>query len=217
MSFQTTSDLGVEVMLAARDGIRLRLVSHLRRADAEPLDHPMPNWPQSLQVASPPPERVDGRRWYEPIRDLNGRPLFDDEAEADSWRRGVRFTDDCAPLGPPALETVVLDQQVMLGFQWARAVHFSPEGGHYATGFVSGPYDQPDPGQPMGVDFYGEFELAWRHELEPDAWVAISFERFEPGRQSVEFLAKVTDAWLFRPPSGRPWWERPYPKGASTS
>lgn len=217
MSYQITSDLGIEVLLAARDGIRLRLVSHLRHGGAKPLDYPLPDWPQSLQAASPPPERVDGRRWYEPVRDLDGRPLFADEAAVDSWRRGVRFADDITPLAAPAIETVVLDQQVKLAFQWARAVHFAPEGGHYPTGFVSGPYDQPDPGQPMGIDFYGEFELAWRHELDPDAWVAIGFERFEPGRESVEFLTKVTDAWLFRPPSGLPWWERPYPTGATTS
>jgi hypothetical protein len=53
--------------------------------------------------------------------------------------------------------------------------------------------------------------------LDPDGWVAISFERFEPGRKSVEFLTRVTDTWLFRPPSGAPWWEQPYPKGAGAS
>ena len=217
MSYQTTSDLGVEVLIAARDGIRLRLVSNLHLGDVGPPDYPLPNRPQSLQAASPPPERVDGRRWYEPIRDLDGRPLFAAEAEADSWKQGVRFADDVTPLAAPAPETVTLDQQVMLSFQWAREVSYAAGGGHYPTGFVSGPYDQPEAGRPFGADFYGEFELAWRHELDPDAWLAISFERFEPGRRSVEFLTRVTDAWLFRPPSGLPWWERPYPKGASTS
>jgi hypothetical protein len=216
MSYQSTSNLGIEVLLAARDGVRLRLVAHLP-AEASPPAYPLPNRPQSLQAASPPPERVDGRRWYEPIRDLDGRPLFADEGETDSWKRGVRFTDDCTPLGPPALETVVLDQQVMLAFQWARQIDYAPEGGHYPTGFVSAPYDQPPAGQPMTAHFYGEFELAWRRVLDPNAWVAISFERFEPGRESVEFLTRVTDAWLFRPPSGAAWWEQPYPSGAGAS
>ena len=216
MSFQSTSHLGIEVLVAARDGVRLRLVSHLPQ-DATPPSYPLPNRPQSLQAASPPPERVDGRRWYEPVRDLDGRPLFADEAEADSWKRGVRFTDDVTPLGTPALETVVLDQQVVLAFQWARQIDYAPEGGHYPTGFISAPYDQPPSGQRMGAHFYGEFELAWRRELDADAWVAISFERFEPGRESVEFLTRVTDAWLFRPPSGAPWWEQPYPKGADAN
>ncbi|SRR6266545_1615015 len=216
MSYQTTSDLGVEVLIAARDGIRLRLVSNLHLGDVGPPDYPLPARPQSLQVASPPPERVDGRRWFEPIRDLNGRPLFADEADADAWKQGVRFSDDITPLGPPTLETIVLDQQVMLAFQWGREVHYAADGGHYQTGFVSGPYQQPDPGQPVGANYFGEFELAWRHELEPDAWAAISFERFEPGRRSVEFLTRVSIDWLFRPPSGAAWWEEPYPKGPTS-
>jgi hypothetical protein len=216
MSYQSTSDLGIEVLLAARDGLRLRLVSHLPD-DIRPPEYPLPNRPQSLQAASHPPERVDGRRWYEPIRDRHDRPLFADEADLDAWKEGVRFTDDIAPLDAPAPETVVLDQQVMLAFQWAREIDYQPEGGHYPNGFISGPYEQREAGKRHPVDFYGEFELAWRHELEPNAWVAISFERFAPGRRSVEFLTKVTDAWLFRPPSGLPWWEQPYPKGASTS
>jgi hypothetical protein len=216
MSYQSTSHLGIEVLVTARDGIRLRLVSHLP-AEATPPAYPLPNRPQPLQAASPPPERVDGRRWYEPVRDLEGRPLFADEAEADSWKRGVRFTDDCTPLGAPAPETVVLDQQVMLAFGWAREIDYTPGGGHYPTGFISAPYDQPPSGQPMAANFYGEFELAWRRVLDPDGWVAISFERFEPGRESVEFLTRVTDTWLFRPPNGAPWWEQPYPRGAGAS
>jgi hypothetical protein len=216
MSFQSTSNLGIEVLVTARDCVRLRLAAHLP-AEAIPPAYPLPNRPQPLQAASPPPERVDGRRWYEPIRDLEGRPLFADEGKADSWKRGVRFTDDCTPLGTPASETVVLDQQVMLAFGWARAIGYAPGGGHYPNGFISAPYDQPPPDQGMDVHFYGEFELAWRRALDPDAWVAISFERFEPGRQSVEFLTKVTDTWLFRPPGGAPWWERPYPQGTGAS
>jgi hypothetical protein len=214
MSYQSTSHLGIEVLVAARDGVRLRLVSHLP-GDAAPPEYPLPNRPQPLQAAAPPPERVDGRRWYEPIRDLDGRPLFADEAAADSWKRGVRFSDDCTPLGTPAPETVVLDQQVVLAFQWAREIDYAPEGGHYPTGFISAPYDQPAAGQPVAANYYGEFELAWRRELEPEGWVAISFERFEPGRESVEFLTRVADTWLFRPPSGAPWWEQPYPRGTS--
>jgi hypothetical protein len=66
-----------------------------------------------------------------------------------------------------------------------------------------------------GRQLLREFELAWRRELEPEGWVAISFERFEPGRESVEFLTRVADTWLFRPPSGAPWWEQPYPRGTS--
>lgn len=216
MSYQSTSNLGIEVLTAARDGVRLRLVLHLDEDD-RPLQYPRPNLPQTLQAASPPPPRVDGRRWYEPIRDLDGRPLFSDEADRDAWKRGVRFTDDVTPLAAPALDTIVLDQQVSLAFQWAREVSYALEGGHYPTGFISAPYHQPESGQWIGADFYGEFELAWRHELDPDAWVAISFERFEPGRESVEFLTKVTDAWLFRPPNGVPWWETPYPKGATAT
>jgi hypothetical protein len=216
MSYQSTSNLGIEVLVTARDGVRLRLAAHLP-AKAIPPAYPLPNRPQPLQAASPPPERVDGRRWFEPIRDLEGRPLFADEGEADSWKRGVRFADDCTPLGTPASETVVLDQQVMLAFGWARAIGYAPGGGHYPNGFISAPYDQPPQDQGMEAHFYGEFELAWRRALDPDAWVAISFERFEPGRQSVEFLTKVTDTWLFRPPGGAPWWEQPYPQGTGAS
>jgi hypothetical protein len=215
MSYQSTSNLGIEVLRAARDGVRLRLVAHLPAGDSPPA-YPRPDLPQILQAASPPPERVDGRRWYEPIRDSHDRPLFADEGDPDAWKQGIRFTDDVTPLGPPAAETVVLDQQVTLTFQWAREISYTHTGGDYPNGFIAAPYTQPQQDEWLGVDFYGEFELAWRHALEPNAWVAISFERFEPGRRSVEFLTRVTDAWLFRPPSGVPWWEQPYPKGASS-
>jgi hypothetical protein len=39
--------------------------------------------------------------------------------------------------------------------------------------------------------------LAWRHPLQPGAWVALSFDRFDPNGLSTAFLVKVTGDWLF--------------------
>jgi hypothetical protein len=79
--------------------------------------------------------------------------------------------------------------------QRGREVTFTrPDPGH-ALGFPASGYPLPD--GPVEADAYALFELAWRQPLQPGAWVALSFDRFDPNALSTAFLVKVTDAWLF--------------------
>jgi len=54
-------------------------------------------------------------------------------------------------------------------------------------------------------------QLAWRHPLQAGAWVALSFDRFDPNGLSTAFLARVSDAWLFERPQAAS------PKGVAAS
>ena len=97
-------------------------------------------------------------------------------------------------LARPAAEAIVLDQQVELGEERADdRVHPLRPGD--ALGFPANGYPLPD--GPVEADAYAQLELAWRHPLQPGAWVALSFDRFDPNGLSTAFLVKVIDDWLF--------------------
>ena len=198
MSYQNGSDIGVQVLLVARDGIRLEVVrvpwqvvdeGEYTLAPSEATEASRRRW---IQAASPPPPRVDGCPWYEPF--LPGRQLPDwlQPAKADSPYDPY---DGLPKLARPPAEAIVLDQQVELDVQRGREVTFTrPDPGH-ALGFPASGYPLPD--GPVEADAYALFELAWRQPLQPGAWVALSFDRFDPNALSTAFLVKVTDAWLF--------------------
>jgi hypothetical protein len=194
MSWQNGSDIGIQVELVARDGIRLEVVrvpwqvvdeGESTLAPVEATEASRRRW---IQAASPPPPRVDGCPWYEPF--LPG--------QLPDWLRpatGDNPYDGLPKLGRPPAEAIVLDQQVELDVERGRQVTFTrPDPGH-ALGFPASGYPLPE--EPVEADAYAQFELAWRQPLLPGAWVALSFDRFDPTALSTAFLVKVTDARLF--------------------
>jgi hypothetical protein len=198
MSYQNGSDIGVQVLLVARDGIRLDVVrvpwqmvdeGEYTLAPSEATEASRRRW---IQAASPPPLRVDGCPWYEPF--LPGRQLPD-------WLRPVTGDspyDGLPKLARPPAEAIVLDQQVELEVQRGQEVTFTrPDPGN-ALGFPASGYPLPD--GPVEADAYAQIQLAWRQPLLPGAWVALSFDRFDPNALSTAFLVKVTDARLFGDP-----------------
>jgi hypothetical protein len=207
MSWQAGSDVGVQVLLVARDGLHLEVVGlRIQAEDAftlrylPPPNHPPPFRRVWIQAASPPPPRIDGCPWYEPFG--RGREL-------PQWLRSSQAAssspyDGLPKLGLPSPHSVVLDQQVTLAFQRGRKVEcVRPDPGD-PMGFPTDIY--PQPSEPVHADFHGEHELAWTRPLIPGAWVALSFDRFDPHSLSTAFVMQVTDDWLFDPP------QRPGPK-----
>jgi hypothetical protein len=89
----------------------------------------------------------------------------------------------------------VLDQQVELGEERGRKIEFTRAEPGDALGFPANGYPLPD--GPVEADAYAQLTLAWRHPLRPGAWVALSFDRFDPNGLSTAFLVKVTDDRLF--------------------
>jgi hypothetical protein len=200
MSWQNGSDIGVQVLLVARDGIRLEVVrvplqvvdeGEYTLVPVEATDASRRRW---IQAASPPPPRVDGCPWYEPF--LPGRQLPDWLQPAPAAADSPYDPYDGLPkLARPPAEAIVLDQQVELGVQRGRQVQFTRPAPGHALGFPASGYPLPD--EPVEADAYALLELAWRQPLQPGAWIALSFDRFDPNALSTAFLVKVTDAWLF--------------------
>lgn len=192
-SYQAVSDVGVRVLLVARDGIRLEVVGLRAMADADTIRSlPLPKEPPPfrrvwIQAASPPPPRVDGRPWDE---------AYGGDAASSSPYDGL------AKLSLPAPTTIVLNQQLALSLQRGMQIEVTRPDPGDPMGFPANGYPQPT--EPVDVDFRGEYELGWMRPLSPDAWVALSFDRFDPDALSTALIARVTDTWLFDPPTERP-------------
>ena len=194
MSYQSGSDIGVQVLLAARDGIRLEVVRVPLRVvnegyTLEPEEFTEASRRQWIQAASPPPPRVDGCPWFEPFRPGRQLPDWLQPAAGDSPYDGL------PKLARPPAEAIVLDQQIELEKQRGRKIEFTRAEPGDPLGFPANGY--PLPTEPVEADAWALFELAWRHHLQPGAWVALSFDRFDPNGLSTAFLVKVTDDWLF--------------------
>jgi hypothetical protein len=196
MSWQNGSDIGVQVLLVARDGIRLEVTRVPLRVVSEgdytlqPAEATEASRRPWIQAASPPPPRVDGCPWFEPFRPGRRLPEWLQPAKGDGPYDGI------PKLARPSAEAIVLDQQLQLGVQRGRKIEFTRAEPGDPLGFPANGYPLPD--EPLEADAYALCELAWRHPLQPGAWVALSFDRFDPNGLSTAFLVKVTDAWMFR-------------------
>jgi hypothetical protein len=195
MSYQNGSDIGVQVLNVARDGIRLEVVRVPLRVEDEgeytlvPAEATEASRRPWIQAASPPPPRVDGCPWYEPFRPGRQLPDWLQPATGDSPYDGL------PKLARPPAEAIVLDQQVELGEERGRMIEFTRAEPGDALGFPANGYPLPD--GPVEADAYAQLTLAWRHRLQPGAWVALSFDRFDPNGLSTAFLVRVTGNWLF--------------------
>jgi hypothetical protein len=208
-----SSDGLIDVLRVGRDGIRFRFAAQLH-LPGYPNDHPpaaaLPTLYQWVQGASPPPARA-GNPWQDGIRVYddteNGRAFAlssRGQSLDDAWqRRGVFWLEGIPNLDPPKPETIVLDEQLDVPFRWAMEVPITEDPD--PRGFLSIPYPYPPLEQAgtityVGVDYFGEYTLAWTRLLEPGEWVAISFDRFQPpDRPSADYLAQIEDVNLFAP------------------
>jgi hypothetical protein len=160
-----------------------------------------PNRPHALyvriQVASPPPSRVDKLPWEFGIRVNDGteagQPL-EVEVGDDSWKRdGVFQVKGIPSLDQPSPDDIVLDRWLTVPDN-PTTFEFNGQVDH--LGFLSASYPQPeldDSGVArVPVDYYREYDIPWLRDLPVNNWVAISFDRFwPPERESVEYIAQI--------------------------
>jgi hypothetical protein len=195
---QATNDGVLEIWDAGSDHLTIRLGVQVR--DPEREVELLPARYVRLQVASPPPRRVDGTTWVEGLVTNNGDQFDPDTAPADVE---VLPLGGIAPLGQPDPRTIVLDRWFAVPVALKRAPIFTlgpagPVGGPLS--FPSVPY--PDPridGKTLleaevdylyerkRVDFDREVNLA-----DNGVWVAISTERFfPPERASADSIVRL--------------------------
>jgi hypothetical protein len=157
-----------------------------------------------IQAAWPPPRRTDGTQWNTAYGDKTYeifKALVVPKAELGAYEVGNVATTyglaDLANLEQP--ETLILNQEEHLKFQWARTADFEPPSKD-SDCIPATPYPQLDDPE-VPVAFYGEFEFAWDDvEVPKGEYVAMSLDRFQTTDKGVPFLVKVTDSWLFRLP-----------------
>jgi hypothetical protein len=206
---QASKDGLIDVLRVGRDGVRFRFAAQLHLSEYGRTGPPataLPTLYQRIQATSQP-TRVGGP-WQDGIRvndgTENGRPFTLREGRSldDAWqRRGVFWLEGIPNLDLPEPDTIILDEQIELPFRWAMEVpiidYVDPRG------FLSIPYPQPEQTDTItyvGVNYFGEYTLAWTRPLQPGDWVAISFDRFQPpDRSSADYLAQVEDVNLFAP------------------
>jgi hypothetical protein len=172
------------------------------RTPAQPKDAP-PKRLRALyariQVASPPPARVDNLPWEFGIRindgTEDGRPL-QVAAGDDSWKQhGVFHVTGIPSLDQPAPGTMLADEWLTVPAAQAT-MEFTDAVD--PRGFLSAAYPQPeldDSGVArVPVAFYVERHIQWPEPLPRNSWLAVSFDRFwPPERESVEYIARVGD------------------------
>jgi hypothetical protein len=155
-----------------------------------------------IQVASPPPSRVDKLPWDYGIRvndgTEDGQP-FQVAAGDNTWKQhGVFQVKGIPSLDQPAPDTILVDKWLKVAEAQDNPTTLTFTDKIDPRGFLSASYPQPELGDSgeaqVPVDYYVEDSLEWPHLLSPGSWLAISFDRFwPPERESVEYLAQVGD------------------------
>jgi hypothetical protein len=162
-----------------------------------------------VQVASPPPRRVDNLPWEFGIRvndprELEGRP-FDPAAADASWKQqGVFQVKGVPSLDQPDPGDILVDTWLTVSAAKEDLTTLRFTKGLDQRGFLSAWYPQPELDERgealVPVDYYGKYHLRWPRTLPRNSWLAISFDRFwPPERESVEYVAQVGDC---DPPHG---------------
>jgi len=155
-----------------------------------------------MQVASPPPRRVDGTTWLQGLVVNSGDAFDPRNPPADGQVFPIGGT---APLGQPDPRTIVLDR-------WFVVPQAPDDARTFSLG-PAGPKDEPlsfrsiaypDPTDPRDGVTLSVVEVDYCFETTPvpfdrevniavdGVWVAVSLERFfPPGRASAESIVRV--------------------------
>jgi hypothetical protein len=156
-----------------------------------------------VQVASPPPSRVDGTAWAKGLVVRGDGPFDPDNPPAHA---PVLPVDGIAPLGQPDPETIVLDRWLAVPATPTKAPPQTftmtapdPKAGEPMS-FLSVRYPDPRPeGVPLAeaaVDYHNEVDIDLDREINiavHGVWIAVSLDRFfPPERASADYIVRVT-------------------------
>jgi hypothetical protein len=193
-------DAVLDFLCATRERFQFRLGVAFR-ALLDPPPSPDPSLPArylQIQVASPPPSRLDETTWYEGLRTSDGRPFDPGSPPADGI---VTPLAGIAPLRLPPAGTIVLDRWVAVPAvtptqALTRTFAFDPE--HLARPplhFLSAFYPGQQAGTVAGVAYYTQGDLVFDRPLDIDVdgpYFAVSLSRFfPPERPGADYIVQV--------------------------
>jgi hypothetical protein len=194
----------LEALSADPERLRFRLGVQFRDLvwPAPPQGSLLPARYVRIQVASPPPRRVDGSEWEEGLR-LSSGAAFDPRNPPADGR--VSPLHGIAPLGQPRPKTIVLDRLLAVPAvppTQALTRTFTlapPDPKSQPISFLSVPYPAPSiDGTPLrvaGVTYYAEDELAFDRPVDRPVdgdWIAVSLDRFfPPERDSADYIIRL--------------------------
>jgi len=197
---QGSKDGVLDFLSAGREHLTFRLGVSFRQPlrPASPTGSLLPARYVRLQVASPPPRRVDGTLWKEGLVDSSGAPFDPAHPPAD---KDVVPLGGIAPLGRPDPTTIVLDRWLAVpAVPPIRALTRTFAMGTADTAmrpltFLSVPY--PDPSidgtrlDVAGVAYYCEGKLEFDRPVDGE-WIAVSLDGFfPPERASADYIVRV--------------------------
>ena len=184
------------------DSLHFRLGVQFRIPDQAPpsLESLLPARYLRIQVASPPPRRIDGSRWQDGLRvrdgTKNGREF---DADDPTWKKsGVFPLEGISPLDQPPPDTLVLDRWLAVPAvppTAALTTTFLLKDPSPSNDFISVHYPAPVvDGKELevaGVHYYCEGVFPLTGEAKKK-WVAVSLARFFPReRTSADYIVAV--------------------------
>jgi hypothetical protein len=212
---QGSNDGVLEFRAADRDHLAFRLGLQFRDLEKRPSTGLLPARYVRVQVASPPPRRVDGTLWAEGLVVSSGARFDPDNPPADGK---VFPISGIAPLDQPDPGTIVLDRWLAAPAVTDPDVMGADVADNDAPTqiFTLGPADPrdgwplsflsvayPDPsidGTPLSkarVNYYRDDDPPVRFEREVNiaedgVWVAVSADRFfPPERPSADYIVRL--------------------------
>ena len=215
-------DLVMDPVRAFPTRLEFRLGIEFRFPDSPPppSDSLLPARYLRIQVASPPPDRVDRSRWFEGLRvhdDEGGDREFDPHVP---WKQSIVLPRvGISPFGQPPPKAIVFDEWVCVPAVPATAALttaftvIGPDKPDVPSNhFLSIPYPRPTiDGVELsvtGVKYHTVGVLHFTREVvaEPEfqqAWIAVSFDQFAPEeRASADYVVAVEQ--LAEPPQSTP-------------
>jgi hypothetical protein len=198
-------DAVLDPVRATTRSLQFRLGIEFRFPDRSPTppESLLPARYLQIQVASPPPNRIDGSPWYSGLRvyDNDGGDREFDPEDATWKQTGVFPREGISPFGQPEPETLVYDRWVRIAavprvaaLTTAFALTAPDQPDRDSNHFLSVPYPRPTIGgaelQVAGVNYHAEGTLDFARDA--GEWIAVSFDRFwPPERASADYVVEV--------------------------
>jgi hypothetical protein len=212
------SDALIDPVRACRHSLQFRLgVQFHTPGKVPPLESLLPARYLRIQVASLPPDRIDGSRWQDGLRVHDGTKNGREFDESDpTWKQsGVFPLGGISPLDQPSPDTLVLDRWLDVPAvpptaaltttftlitdrrQRSSVINsLPPKPGSAETTnhFISLPYPAPvvdgEELEVASVAYYREAVLPFTPEAKD--WIALSLSRFyPPERETADYIIAV--------------------------
>ena len=196
---QGENDVILEIVRATIEHLTIRLGAQTRDPRQPPPDGGLlPARFVRIQVASPPPRRIDGTTWAEGFVVGNGALFDPDNPPMDGQ---IFAVDGIAPLDQPDPNTIVVDQWLTLyavtdigaSTQIFTLGPANPEIATWSFATVANREQRIDGTllRERGVHYYCESSIHFDRAVDGD-WVAVSINRFfPPEREYADVIVRI--------------------------